>query len=296
MQYTLKHAGAVAIADTLGGELISYITKDGKEQVWCGDANYWTGHAPVLFPIVGALLDDKINISGKSYSLAKHGFARKSEFDVSNVSENAITFTLKAHDATLAQFPFEFVLDITHTLNDDGFTTTYNVKNNSAEDMPFCIGGHAGFACPINEGEKFEDYQLVFDKAITEKKPLYTDSKSIMHTENRLNLEWDGTTLPLNHKDFDIDVYIFDDIPSHSVRLAHKSTGEGVTFDFCGFSQLGIWSPPGKNAPFVCLEPWQGLPAYENETGNFEDKPHIVRLAKGEDYKAGYKVTCHSAK
>ncbi len=296
MQYTLKHAGAVAIADTMGGELISYKTKEGKEQVWCGDANYWTGHAPVLFPIVGALIDDTVKICGNNYSMAKHGFARKSEFEASSISENAITFILKANDATLTQFPFEFVLEVTHTLNDDGFTTTYNVKNNSAQNMPFCIGGHAGFACPINEGENFEDYQLVFDKPITKTKPLYTTPKSYMNPENRLALEWDGTTLPLNHKDFDIDVYILDDIPSQNVRLENKTTGEGVTFEFCGFSQLGIWTPPGKNAPFICLEPWQGLPAYENESGNFEDKPHVVHLANGENYKAGYKVTCHNAK
>ena len=82
MQKILQIGCAKGIADTYGGELISY-TNEGKEYIWTGDPAFWNGHAPVLFPFVSALKDWKVKFGGKEYSLTtKHGFARKSEFEL----------------------------------------------------------------------------------------------------------------------------------------------------------------------------------------------------------------------
>ena len=29
--------------------------------------------------------------------------------------------------------------------------------------MPYCLGAHPGFLCPLNPGERFEDYRLEFE-------------------------------------------------------------------------------------------------------------------------------------
>ena len=44
---------------TLGGALSSIKDRDGIEYLWQGDATYWSGQAPVLFPICGSLREDK---------------------------------------------------------------------------------------------------------------------------------------------------------------------------------------------------------------------------------------------
>ncbi len=291
MQYTLTCGGASAIVDSLGGEMISYKNASGKEYVWCGNPTYWASHAPVLFPICSALKDGKVNIGGKEFEMGKHGFCRMSEFEATDIGASSATFTLRANEATLAQYPSKFALAITHSITEAGFTTSYKVTNEGSEDMYFCLGGHPGFSCPLNEGESFEDYALVFDTPITEKHPYYTSPASLMNPSLRLALDWDGTTLPLRYDDFDIDAYLFLNPEAKSLTLAHSKTGEGAKFDFFGFANLAVWSPPHKKAPFVCLEPWQGLPAYEDETGNIEDKPNVVCLASGAQYDAGYTIT-----
>ena len=41
---------------------------------------------------------------------------------------------------------------------------SYEVTNEGTEDMPFFIGGHPGFRCPLDEGEAYTDYELRFEK------------------------------------------------------------------------------------------------------------------------------------
>ena len=96
MEYTIKHNGAELSARTLGGELLSY-KKDVKEYVWTGDENFWTGHAPGLFPFVSSLKDGKVEIAGEMYySKPKHGFLRTSEMKLVEKTETSMTFEL--HD------------------------------------------------------------------------------------------------------------------------------------------------------------------------------------------------------
>ena len=53
---------------------------EGFEHLWVGDPQYWKEHAPVLFPIVGALRDNRTQIGGEWYSMNRHGFAKVSQF------------------------------------------------------------------------------------------------------------------------------------------------------------------------------------------------------------------------
>lgn len=296
MQYTLTCGGATAIVDTKGAELISYKAADGVERVWCGNPTYWAMHAPVLFPVVGALKDGKIGIAGTKYEMNKHGFARTSEYQATEIGEASATFTLTPNDETRAQYPCEFALIITHAITADSFTTTYKVVNNGSEEMYFCIGGHSGFSCPMHESEKFSDYSLVFGTPVSQKHPSITNPLTLMEAGLTLPLDWDGVTLPLDYHQFDRDAFIFENIEARSLSLVNATTGEGVAYTFNGFEHLGIWTPPGKNAPFLCIEPWHGLPTAVTESGNIEDKPNVTRLAAGEDYTASYTASVIAAK
>jgi galactose mutarotase-like enzyme len=152
--------------------------------------------------------------------------------------------------------------------------------------MQFCIGGHAGFCV---DGS-IEDYELKFEKA--ENLDLYyTDAESLFSEDYKINKRIESDTFALEYSDYDVDAIIAKDIKSQKVKLVKKSDGTGMEFDFTGFKVLTLWTPPKKQAPFMCLEPWNGLPAYTNESGNFEDKPYRIVLPADSEYSVGYKVS-----
>ena len=79
---TLSNNNLTVKMSPLGAEIIS-ITAFGKERIWQGDEEFWAGHAPILFPFCGGLLDDEYVFNGKKYSgVPKHGFAKRNEFTV----------------------------------------------------------------------------------------------------------------------------------------------------------------------------------------------------------------------
>lgn len=286
MQRTLKFCGAEGITDTMGGELISY-KKDGREIIWYGDAAHWSGHAPVLFPFVSALKDGRIKFGGSEYTMsAKHGFARKSEFDLLEADDSKAIFRLAANEATLAQYPYRFDLYVAHELDCTGYRTTYTVKNTDNKDIQFCLGGHPGFCV---DGT-IEDYKLVFETA-EDSSLYYTDKASLFSESYKAERRIEGREFDLRYEDFDADALIATDLKSRRVKLIRKDNGRGLEFDYTGFPVLVLWSPPKKQSPFICLEPWVGLPGTPGESGNFEDKPYAVTLAAGGEYKVSYKVT-----
>ncbi len=290
MQSALTCGNAAGTVSTLGGELVSYRDAEGTEYVWTGDASYWTGHAPVLFPIVGALKGGTVSIGGSEFQMPKHGIARKREFVLAEQTEDSVTFELKSNDQTRPLFPHDFCLRITQKISNHGFSTEYDVFCPEGDSFDFCIGGHAGFCCPLHPGEAFSDYVLEFEQE-ERPDPCYTDSEGVLHRGQRRQVPMQGNVLPLDYGMFDDDVLIFDEIRSRSVKLVHRTTGKGIRFEFNGFSSLGIWTPPGKQAPFLCLEPWQGLPAYSDEDGAFEHKPGLLRCDSGAHVRRGYQVT-----
>ena len=279
MRFTLSGHGTSATLDTLGGELTGY-KHNGVEYVWQGDPAYWAGHAPVLFPIVGALKNGSIRIEGKEYAMPKHGVARKREFALLDKTEESATFLCKADSESLQMYPFRFMLTVTHRLLENGFQTTFGVTNEDEREMPFCIGGHPGFRCPLHAGERFEEYELLFDESETVP-ALYTDGGTLLLRDSAVTLIREERRIPLRYADFDRDAFILDGLRSRGVRLVHKGTGKGLCLSFEGFSALGVWTPPQKKAPFLCLEPWAGLPALPDETGDFMDKPYAMVLQPG---------------
>lgn len=285
MKHLLICGQTRAIVDDVGAELISFY-KD-IEYLWQGDPAYWEGHSPVLFPNPSVLMNDTICIAGKEYHLEKHGFVRGKQFTVVAQSPSAITLLYKANAETLVQYPFDFALYVRHEIDENGFVTCYRVENNDSKTMYFCIGGHPSFNCPMREGESFEDYDLRFSE-MENARAYYTNQGKYMDRDlfwHRLN---NTDTWQLKHSDFDRDSSIFEGLKSDYVSLIHRHTGEGIRMHIGNFPALVIWKAEKSNAPFLCIEPWQGIPAVKGESGNFEDKPYAVKLLPGETYQSSF--------
>lgn len=288
MKNTIKRGNLTGITETYGGELVSFKDKNGTEYVWTGDENHWTGHAPVLFPIVSALKNSKTIIDGVEYTIPKHGFARKSEFTLADYKEDEAVFELCQNEKTLEMYPYKFKLFISHKILENGFSTVYTIENTDTKDIKFFIGGHPGFNIPLDKNGKFEDYRLVFPQ-IENCLTTYCDQDSLIRDEFVLPIMKNTDTYNFDYNDFDIDVFILQNLKSRSLKVLDKNN-KGFEFNFDGFEILGVWSPPKKHSPFICLEPWVGLPSNINESGKIEDKAFMVTLKQGKKYSVGYSI------
>ncbi|MBQ8288963.1 MAG: aldose 1-epimerase family protein [Clostridia bacterium] len=289
MTYTLKHLDLTATVASQGAELIS-LQKQGKEYIWTGDAVYWNGHNPILFPVIGFLKNGKTFFSGVEYEIPKHGYARRSEFTPVSRTENSITLEMTDTEETRKGFPFRFVLQVTHTLTEDGFETAYRVENRDERTMPFMIGAHTGFLLPFSEGAKFEDHTLIFEQPechVT--RYIAVGGQIIEDAAGQRNYLDGADRLPLSYGLFDDDALMLTGLCSRKIALLDQD-GHGVGMEFDGFDALGIWTSPGKNAPFLCLEPWNGINAFRNEETEFSQKPFIRSTEPGECYAVGYRV------
>lgn len=290
MDYVLRNGNLTAIATCKGGELISLKNADGQEYLWQGDPNYWSGRNPNLFPIVGALKDGCVNIDGETYRMNRHGFARQSEFTIVEQSETHIAFQLVENESTLQAFPFRFALRIRHRLLENGFRTEFEITNPGDVGLPFCIGAHTAFNCPLNASEQFEDYRLVFDRT-EDAHALVPNSFGCLSHDCREYTLQNTDTIHLEHQTFErVDTLIFEDLSSPGVSLLSKYN-HGVRMDFSQFPMIAFWTNGAKKAPYICLEPWHGCAAFVEENNEFCNKHHCIILEPGQSKILGYTVT-----
>lgn len=285
----LNYNGARAEVQMRGAQLASYRTAEGREVLWQGSE--WPQHTPVLFPVCGSVKDEKIKIAGKTYPMTKHGFTRNPDFKPVKTGSDFVDMVLEADDETKRMYPFEFRLHVIHTLLEKGFRTTLLIENLSDKIMPFCTGGHPGFALPMEDGAVFEDYDVVFSKPENGVNSLAAGGGCIGGTEILPQIR-DKGVLPLQHELFDErDAIILTGLNSRSVKLINRKSGRGILFEFPKMEVLGIWSMPKAKADYVCLEPWHGMPDTLDATGNFEDKPFVTLLEPGKSWQGSYTVS-----
>lgn len=287
MLYTITNGTYTAQVDSVGAQLISLKGPEGFEYIWIGDPAYWTGHGPVLFPIAGGLRGGKAKLDGKWITMGRHGFARHAEFELVAQEEDSITLKLTPNDGIREQYPFEFALTITHTLEESGFQTKYTVENTGKKPMPFVIGGHPGFNIPVDEKASYEDYVIRFEKPETQRCPGMVGDKLLDYSQIVLELTEDQE-IPLTHELFDHDALVFDNLNSQKVAVVNPQTGKGVEMDISQFPMLGIWST--GDAPFVCLEPWTGCSTLATEGDVFEQKKGMQQLPGGEKKEYAFAV------
>ena len=56
---------------------------------------------------------------------------------------------------------------------------------------------------------------------------------------------------------------------------------------------VGIWSPYGKHAPFVCIEPWYGIHDKAYYQGDFKEKQYMNHLQPGSSFMSEYTIELH---
>lgn len=260
---------------TDGAELTSVVLKSNNtEYLWQGNPDVWYGQSPVLFPIIGRVLDDKYYFDGKEYTMPKHGLFRKRQAQLVEQSENKMVFVEKADDDTLKIFPFDFEVYVIFELIDNSLKVTHKVVNNSAETMYFSIGGHPGFNCEIG------DY-LLFEK--NETLDTIEIDTECLRTEKTIPTLDNNNKIIITEDIFNNDALIFTDMQSKYITLASDKHSRKVKFDYSDCSYLGIWAKPG--APYVCIEPWWGVNDSHVRKNDISEKDAIIALESGNTYE-----------
>lgn len=259
----------------------------GREYLWQGDARWWHGRSPILFPIVGGMWNGVCRIDGKEVKIPKHGFLRDKTWHVAAKDEQSVRFEFTSTVGTFAIYPFAFCVAVTYRLDGRTLFADFEVKNLGSAPLWFQIGGHPAIALPDWKEENTIDGYLKLEGT-----PQY-----VWRAGDQGCLEPEKHDVPLNNEglvDLKVETFanealIFGNHQIHAAtvldrekkpvaRVASKST--------CWL----FWSPQGVHTPFVCAEPWYGLCDHQNFNGPVSERPFINCASEGETWTGGYSV------
>ncbi|MCF4101310.1 aldose 1-epimerase family protein [Gillisia sp. M10.2A] len=274
---------------TAGAELCSIKNKEtGLEYIWQGDPEVWNSHAPVLFPIVGGLKEDRFQFEGNWFEMPRHGiFRRNPEVSLKSSDDSTLCFSLRSSEASLKKYPFKFEFEVTFELEESQLKISHEVTNLDVNPLYFSVGGHPAFNAPLYDGEEYSEYYLEFDRPITVN--THVLDKDGLVTNKTLPVLKNESQLKLHKNLFDKDALIFKNITSKQVALKSKQHGLILNVSYEDFQHLGIWAKP--KAPYVCIEPWLGIADSSNTNQDLKTKEGINKLMPSHKFTAAYTIT-----
>ncbi|MBA4800015.1 MAG: aldose 1-epimerase family protein [Rhizobiales bacterium] len=268
---------------TLGAEMQSLRTADGRDFLWNADAAWWTGRSPILFPIVGKAPDDRLAVNGKTYPMAQHGIARRREFAIIEQTATSCRHELVSSPETREVYPFDFRLVLEHALDGNRLSVNATVQNSGEALLPFGIGFHPAFLWPL-PGADGKPHEVILDNGA---------EPGVIQLEGGLI----GRTLPTSP--FKAGrLTLAPDLFANDALIFPEDAGTGLTFQaedgpslhfaFENLPNIALWQKPG--APFLCIEPWHGMAAHAGGTAELVERPYTVALPAGEEMRFGFTV------
>ena len=256
-EFTITNDSVTLSVSTKASEIHAFHKNGGREWMWQGDPEFWSGRNPTLFPLVGSTYDKKLHINGKTYAIGNHGFARHSEFTGSKLDDATIEMVLRDSEETLDQYPFHFELKNSYHLSGSTVTITTTVRNTGDMDLPFGLGYHPAFNVP-----DFDRYVIRCKAKGVEDKVILLDREALEKT-------------------------IILDQPVYTDYELSDGT-EGLSVHAEGYPWVAFWSP---RAPFVCIEPWYTHTDLEKVDVPFEKREGIRKLAPGASWASVYSIS-----
>ncbi|KPI46436.1 aldose 1-epimerase family protein [Clostridioides difficile] len=287
----LQNEKLIIESNNSGAELTKIFSKRyNKDILWNGNKKYWGRQSPILFPIVGKLVDNETIIEENLYSMTQHGFARDMEFEIIDKGDTFISYKLTDNESTLENYPYSFELIINYTLKDNSINIEWIVKNTDSKDIFFSIGGHPAFNLPLFEQNDFSKYHLEFKKRSDVEK-INLNTSFI----DDITFIGDLKNLQLSPELFKNDALIYTNIDE--VSICNNDGGKYITLSMQDFPLVGIWTPyyseTNSTAPFLCIEPWYGLADSIHSNKIYKDKKFINKLGKGKIFTASYNINIH---
>ncbi|MBQ3017415.1 MAG: aldose 1-epimerase family protein [Clostridia bacterium] len=288
MIYTIKNEYLTVEINSLGAELWSVKDADGCEYIWQGDPEFWSGRAPIMFPICGRLYTGKYTYLGKEYELGSHGFARHSEFALKSQGESHITLSLSASEETKKVYPFDFEFDVSFILSGKELKVEYKVKNTDNTDIIFALGGHPAFNVPLDKDLCFEDYLVEFEKSCDAVRVDFSPTCFCTY-EDKIYTQGGTKSINLRHDLFDDDAIFLYNTPK-KIKLYSPKGKRSVTMKFDTMKYVGLWHATKKPAPYLCIEPWASVPSMDGVVDDFSWKKEMIHLAPEYTHKRHFEI------
>lgn len=287
---TLKNEMLTIQVSEHGAELQS-IRKDDYEYLWQGNPEYWGRRSPVLFPIVGSVWEKCFRVDGKVYEMGQHGFARDMDFELVSAGDTEVWYRLESSEKTLAAYPWPFVLEIGYRLEGSSVEVLWKVTNPGDTEMFFQIGAHPAFNYPGYAPDAVDRGVVAFDRNDNLQRSGFK-GKGCVDPQARFPIPLsDDGMLRLKRDTFDdIDTLMLENDQVHKVVFLKNDSSPYLTVTFDA-PVVAIWSPPKRNAPFFCIEPWYGRCDRADFTGEFKDRDWVNALAPGATFAASYTIT-----
>ncbi|GHU71641.1 LACX protein [Clostridia bacterium] len=277
---TISNKDISVTISTIGAELQSIRDKDGVERLWQGDPAWWSGRAPILFPVAGGLIEDSYILDGQRYFMPKHGFVRQLDWSVEDVAADSATFMVNAKDPG---FPFDYELRARYTVSGGALKVEYIVSNTGDRVFWYGIGAHEAYSTP----EGIEDYEIVFDE---EERLASFPLKGNFILHEAVTMFEHTKVLPLKYDDFAVDALVFAQLKSHGVTLRSRSHPRTVRVEFTPIHEvLMFWTKPG--APYICIEPWTNAPDFIDHDMQISHKPGCMYLDPGASQTITHTIT-----
>lgn len=279
---TLKNSEITVQIDEKGAELKS-LKCGGTEYIWHGVPEIWDGSAPILFPICSSLKDNKYIYRDKEYQMCPHGYIKNKLFEVETVTDTRAVFLHRSDEETKKSYPFDYEFRAIFELNGQALDISYEVKNLGDSTMYFNTGSHEAYYTP----EGIEDYDVIFDTEET--LDTYLLCGSVISDKYTMPIIKDSRVLPLYDKYFMLDTLIFKDVKSKGAVLRNRKTGRAVRVDFPDAPYFMLWHMVG--APYICLEPWNGICEIAGSSYDITEKEGITVLDAGKTFNFRHSVT-----
>lgn len=282
---TIKNEQLTIEISECGAELQSIKDASGKEYLWDGDPKYWERRSPLLFPIACSLWEGTYKVQGKEWQMPKHGFCRDVSFKLVGKTADRLTYVYTDNEETLKLYPFHFNLAVSYRLEGNEIHVIWHVENTDTQRIYFSIGGHPAFLVPgCTKGQPMVG-AIRLDNPSPKRR--FATVKGCLDLERIETVETDHGVLKVNEDMFAEDAIIFDQSQVKEVSILDESGNPEVTVTF-KTPAVGIWNPTGKHAPFICIEPWYGVPDLAEFDGDIKDKYLINSLQPGASFMSEY--------
>lgn len=273
---TLKNKDVSLVISEHGAEPCSLESRQtGIQYIWSGDPAYWKRHAPILFPMAGPTKDGQISVGGKLYDMPNNGFARDSEFKLVHSDSNAAEFVLEDSPETRAVYPFGFKLTIDYKIEAAGFSVKATVLSKT-DGMHFTYALHPAFMLAMNQGSSMEDCMVRFYEAEHQDKDSLQNKVFVTEKDGMK-----GKILQLSRAELDKGPIVLHSVKSNRVTFCSSKGKHGVEISMGAMHTLVCWSPEGKNAPFVCVEPMHSF-GDSTRSKELSEMKETIALNKGQ--------------
>lgn len=251
---------------------IEYIHGGGKPEELKRKEDFkgWQDSEIIMFPVIGAVVDYKIQVGDMCFNQDLHGIARSLEFIKEKSGDNYIELVQRYDGVTTIknletgvespkylEWPFKYEIKKSIELTEGSLEIGISLTNKSDKDMLYMLGFHPAFKVLGNPEEA-----------------VFTESGNKHSLKEIVKESVEG-----------IGAFFLQGVK----RISYKNTGtdRGFEFSSINFNDMMIWSP-GEDSGMFCIEPLTNLPVrVPSERRYFIDKSQyqLIGMRETVDYR-----------